>query len=213
MTTKTKFLLVAFLMPVVLFGCQSTSPTPLEPTPTPPGQMETKIAATIYAEGTSTTAAIFANQTSTAVAKLSPFYAARTADAMTAAVRTPIPTSSTKKYDISVPASACWMNSNVSIRTGQRVMINASGMVNTWDGRDGSNGGPEGQTGVCGAIECPLQGVGYGALIGRLEDLKPFLVGPYIEFVATKDGQLYFTVNDWTCKDNNGAFDLVITIP
>jgi len=58
-----------------------------------------------------------------------------------------------------------------------------------------------------------VQGVGYGALIGRVEDLKPFFVGPYIEFVATKDGQLYFTVNDWECDDNSGAFELVITVP
>jgi hypothetical protein len=54
--------------------------------------------------------------------------------------------------------------------------------------------------------------VGY-SLIGQVEDLKPFYVGPYIEFVATKDGQLHFTVNDWTCQDNSGAFDLVVTIP
>jgi len=175
--------------------------------------METKIAATIHAEGTSTAAAMIANQTSTAVAKLSPFYAANTADAMTAAVRTPIPTSSVKKYNISVPASACWMNSNVSVLTGQRVKISASGIVNTNGGNEGSNGGPEGQKYICGAIQCPKQGAGYGALIGRLEDLPTFPVGSYIEFVATKDGQLYFTVNDWECDDNSGAFELVISIP
>jgi hypothetical protein len=55
--------------------------------------------------------------------------------------------------------------------------------------------------------------VGYGALIGRVEGLEPFHVGPYIELVATKDGDLYFTVNDWQCEDNSGGFDLLITVP
>jgi hypothetical protein len=93
--------------------------------------METKIAATIYAEGTSTAAAHIANQTSTAAAKLSPFTVARTADAMTAAVRTPIPTSSVETFNVHILASACWTNSTVDVLTGQRVIITASGMVNT----------------------------------------------------------------------------------
>jgi hypothetical protein len=58
-----------------------------------------------------------------------------------------------------------------------------------------------------------VQGVGYGALIGRLgEDGKPFFVGTNFELVATKDGQLYFTVNDWTCEDNSGTFNLTIKL-
>jgi len=210
---KTKSLLLWIILFAFLVSCQSETPTEALPTSTPPGQMETKVAATIYANETSTAAAIAANQTSTAAAKLSPFIVARTADAMTAAAQTPIPTSSVKKYNVSAPASACWMNSSVSVRTGQRVIITASGIVNTNKGNEGSNNEPNGQKYICGAIECPLQGVGYGALIGRLDDLKPFFVGPYIEFVATKDGQLYFTVNDWECDDNSGTFELVISIP
>ena len=174
--------------------------------------METKVAATIYAEGTSIAVAIVANQTSTSAAKLSPFTLARTADAMTAAVRTPDPVSSMKKYNVSVPASACWMNSEVNALAGQRVTIMASGTASTYDGHEGSNSGPNGQTYMCGAIECPLQGETYGALIGRIGDLEPFFVGRYMEFVATGDGQLYFTINDWKCDDNSGTFELVITI-
>lgn len=211
MKTKT-FLIWTFLI-LLLASCQSATPTLPLSTSTPPGQMETRVAATIYADETSTVAAHIANQTSTAVAKLSPFNAARTADAMTAAVRTPNPTSSVQKFNVSVPASACWMNSEVNVHAGQRVIISASGIGDTYGGHEGGESGPDGQIYMCGAIECPVQGVVYGALIGRVEDLEPFYVGPYIEFVPTKDGQLYFTINDWECKDNSGAFDLVITIP
>jgi hypothetical protein len=55
--------------------------------------------------------------------------------------------------------------------------------------------------------------VGYGALIGRLEDLPTFFVGTMLRFAAAMDGQLYFTVNDWQCEDNSGAFNIVITFP
>ena len=212
MNTKTKSLFVSFILSVILIACQSATPTPLPPTSTPPGQMETMIAGTIYANETSTAAASIANQTSTAAANLSPFIVARTADAMTAAVRTSVPAPSMKKYNVSVPAGACWMNSSVSVRAGQRVMISASGIVNTHGGHEDSNSGPNGQKYMCGAIECPLQGEMYGALIGRIGDLETFFVGRYLEFAATGDGQLYFTVNDWECDDNSGTFELVITI-
>lgn len=195
---KTKTFLIWIILILLLTSCQSAAPTPLPSTSTPPGQMETMVAATIYV-----------NQTSTASAE-------QTVEAaLTAAVpprtNTPVVTPTPDTFNVSVPASACWMNSEVNVRTGQTVVISASGMINTWGGREGSSGDPNGQTNICGAIECPVQGVGYGSLIGRLEDLKPFFVGTEFEFTATKDGQLYFTVNDWECEDNSGVFSLVIT--
>jgi hypothetical protein len=126
---------------------------------------------------------------------------------------TPEATPTPNAFYFSLPASACWMNSEITVRASQTVVIRASGDINTWGGRQGSSSNPNGQAGICGAIQCPLQGVGYGALIGRLEDLSPFFVGTTLRFTATKDGQLYFTVNDWECEDNSGAFDLVITFP
>ena len=211
MTAKVISLFLPIIFSVALISCQLASPTPLQPTSTIPGQMETRIAANSNVGGTSTAVAMIANQTSTAVAKLSPFYAARTADAMTAVMRTPHPTESV--FNIYVPASACWMNSKINVRMGQRVIITASGIVNTFGGRDGSNNEPDGQKGVCGAIQCPLQGTGYGALIGRVEDEKPFYVGTNLEFVPINAGQLYFTVNDWECDDNSGTFKILVTLP
>ncbi|MBI2333038.1 MAG: hypothetical protein HYU84_12930 [Chloroflexi bacterium] len=118
-----------------------------------------------------------------------------------------------KNFSVSVPASACWTSSGVNVLAGQRVGITASGTVNTWNGNAISYGDPNGQPeNICAETVCPLQGTGYGALVGRLENLKPFLVGTAVEFTATNDGQLYFTVNDWECSDNSGTFELVITI-
>ncbi|HMZ56470.1 MAG TPA: hypothetical protein PLT48_16585, partial [Nitrospira sp.] len=126
--------------------------------------------------------------------------------------RTPTATAAFDTYQVSVPAAACWMDSGVSVKTGQRIAIFASGTSNTYGGNEGSNADPNGQQSICGAIECPVQGVGYGSLIGRVGDQKAFFVGTYLEFTATQDANLFFTVNDWECEDNNGTFDLKINV-
>lgn len=201
--------LVTLLLMVIVFSVSCQSATSL-PSPTPAGQLETQTALAINADQTSTVAAYYANQTSTAEGQKALIESGFTAVALTAVAR---PTSSAVIFDVSVPARACWMNSGVSVTTGQKVLITASGTVNTYGGREGSNNNPDGQiNGICGAIECPVQGVGYGALVGRVEDRKPFFIGTNLEFVATWDGQLYFTVNDWECEDNSGTFDLTVKV-
>lgn len=170
----------------------------------PAGEMETQVAATIYA---GQTAAVPPTPTLNAI------YQAATAGALTAsAPRTPTPTPAFDTYEINVPAEACWMDSGITVQTGQTVTIYASGIGNTYDGNEGSNADPSGQIYICGAIECPVQGVGYGALVGRLGDLKPFFAGTYFQFVATTDANLHFTINDWECEDNSGSFDLKIIV-
>jgi hypothetical protein len=200
---KINIFIVPLVLVVLLASCQPATPVSFFATPLPPtsfGPSETRLAATVSVGMTSTAVA----------AQQSPFKAALTADALTAAVRTAVPTLAT--FDVSVPASACWIKSPVSVLEGQKVGISASGGVNTYGGK-GSDNDPNGQESICGAVECPVQGVGYGALIGKLgEDGKPFFVGTKFELVATKDGLLYFTVNDWMCDDNSGAFDLQVTI-
>jgi len=196
---KIKIILFISLLAIVLSSCQSAVTTPTN-TATPLGQMETLVAATIYAQ-----------QTSTAMAEQA-FHATLTA-AIPTQTDTPVPTPTPNSFTVRVLGSACWMDSGVTIQNGQKVLITASGTVHTWGGRNGSDSDPNGQTGLCGAIQCPKQGVGYGALIGRLEDQPTFFVGTKYEFTASQDGQLYFTVNDWECDDNNGVFQVRITFP
>lgn len=197
---KTSLVLTCSILIAVLASCQSATATPIPSTSTPAGQMETRVAATTYAGQTSTVEAEQADK-------------ATLTAAVPVSTDTPAPTPTPNAFHFSLPASACWMNSEISVRAGQTVVIRASGETNTWDGRAGSSSDPNGQTGICGAVQCPLQGVGYGALIGRVEDLPPFFVGTVLRFNSAKDGQLYFTVNDWECEDNSGVFDILITLP
>lgn len=198
---KRKTFLISIVLLLVLDACQTATPTPLASTSMPPGQTETRVAATIYAGQTSTAEAEYAKQATLTAAVPSP-------------TNTPKATPTPNKFHFVLPASACWMNSEVNVHTGQTVMIRASGIANTWGGRDISNGDPNGQTrNMCGAIQCPVQGESYGALIGRVGDGESFFVGTSLDLTATTDGQLYFTINDWECNDNSGNFDIVITFP
>lgn len=116
-------------------------------------------------------------------------------------------------FTVKLPASACWMDSNVTVSTGQMISITATGTINTWDGNDISFNNPNGQPeNICLDAKCPLLNAGYGTLVGRVEDQQPFRVGETTEFTAPKSGRLFFTVNDWECTDNSGEFDLVIII-
>ncbi len=195
MKTFTLSLWLALIL--ALSACQSATPTP---SPTPAGQMETQLAATI-----------FANQTSTAAAEQ------KAGLTLTAAVpsstSTPPLAPTTNIFNINIAAGACWVNSGVKIVTGQTVVITASGTANTWGGKDISTGGPDGQpANMCGAVECPLRGANYGALIGRVGKGDTFLVGSHLEFTASADGELFLTINDWECADNIGSFNVSITI-
>jgi len=163
------------------------------------------------ADGNHAAATIFADQTS--IAETEHAEKATLTVAVPSPTNTPVTTSTPNAFQFRLPANACWMNSEIAIRAGQSVVIRASGEINTWGGREGSSGNPNGQTAICGAIQYPLHGVSYGALIGRLEDLPPFFVGTTLRFTATKDVQLYFTVNDWECGDNSGDFNILFTFP
>ena len=190
-----KLSLFAYLLVLVFVLACLSVPAATQIEPTPYGKLETQVAASIFKDQTAT--AQSANVKATLTASVPQFTA------------TPRP-SELPSFEVSVPGEACWMNSEVSVKTGQTVLITATGTVNTWAGAEGSSSGPEGQVSICGAIQCPVQGVGYGALVGRLEDLDAFFVGTELEYTATKDGQLYFSVNDWECQDNSGSYELTI---
>lgn len=130
----------------------------------------------------------------------------------TATVPTESPTPAASLFKVQVPANGCWIPSEVNVLAGQKITFYATGTVNTWGGRDGSSSGPGGQKSVCGATQCPVQGAGYGALVGRLEDQPAFLIGTNLIYTATADGKLYFSVNDWECEDNTGTFSLAIKV-
>lgn len=124
------------------------------------------------------------------------------------------PTPTPQVFNITVPANTLWFNTGVNISKGQRVNITAEGIVNTLNGRKGSDSDANGQTQwqPCNDSACPIAEAYYGELVGRLGILPPFRVGKSFEMKALTKGVLILSVNDSKVEDNRGEFTVTITI-
>ena len=104
-----------------------------------------------------------------------------------------------------------WIRSNITVRNGQRVRVEASGSL-TLDGR--TNTGPEGlRTRADQYAPEPneMDGV-LLAGIGQDANAPSIVVGRSKEFVADRDGMLYFTVNHGETRNSRGAFKVRVQV-
>jgi hypothetical protein len=123
-----------------------------------------------------------------------------------------------------VPADAGWVATGIVLSVGDTIRLAAHGQAITGPLRDfpEARSGPEGQApfpcidgvGQCGP--CSLEGIPYGALIGRIGvDGDPFVIGSNEELlvVAENDGEELFLAvndNDGCYADNRGGFIVLI---
>ncbi len=99
-----------------------------------------------------------------------------------------------------------WINSNIAVVTGQRIRIEATGTVRL-EGRDNSS--PSGINRR--DPNAPLPDESAGALVASIgNDLNSpiLLIGRSKEFVADRDGVLYFTVNYWETSNASGSYQV-----
>ena len=104
-----------------------------------------------------------------------------------------------------------WVRSQVQVRKGQRVRVEATGTVSL-EGRYSVN--PDGRANSRSA-SLPMPGQNDGALIaiiGRDEDAPPIYIGRQREFVADRNGQLFFSVNHWETRNAGGAFRVTVSV-
>ena len=116
---------------------------------------------------------------------------------------------STTPFDVRLQDQ--WIRSQVQVRRGQRVRVEASGTV-TLEGKRTVN--PDGQANSR-PFDSPMPNQNDGALIaviGKDEDAPPIFIGRQREFVAERDGMLYFTVNHWETSNAGGAFRVTISV-
>ena len=103
-----------------------------------------------------------------------------------------------------------WIRTNVEVRLGQRIRIEASGQIYL-DGRSAST--PDGINRR--DPNSPLPDEPDGALIaaiGSEPDSPPILIGRSKEFVAERDGRLYFTANHWDTTGARGRYNVRISV-
>ena len=128
--------------------------------------------------------------------------------------------------EVTVAGNADWVYSRANVLNGQRFAITASGQVNPCANHP-ENAicipyGPDGAVSLLtanaagdpNAAQYPLPDGTIVALAARIgTEGTPFLVGSGGTFSADANGALQFVVNDLPLANNDGAFNVVITIP
>jgi len=107
--------------------------------------------------------------------------------------------------EIVVNPKVRWTDTGIYLRDGEVVTLQASGIVQlSTDPAD--NGDPGGVHSGRQAPNAPLPSRVAGALIARVGDSAPILVGRNPTLRAPMRGQLYLGVNDDSLSDNKGQF-------
>ncbi len=101
-----------------------------------------------------------------------------------------------------------WTPTGINVRRGEPLTINASGEVRI-AGPNGLAASPGGSSETFPSN--PMPGVPTGALIGRIGNGQPFLIGNQTQITAPAAGQLFLGVNDSNHGDNEGQFQVQVT--
>lgn len=110
---------------------------------------------------------------------------------------------------VTVDARQPWTPTGVFVRRGEQVAFDATGRVR-WGTRANQVAGPEGRS-IAEEIGAgrPLPAAAVGALIGRVGNGQPFLIGAYNQPIAMPtSGPLYLGINDNRLRDNSGGFSV-----
>jgi hypothetical protein len=112
---------------------------------------------------------------------------------------------------LAIPGKPTWTDSGIDLVAGQDVLIEAAGEVCTKGDSRVHCGGPEGQA---KPAESNLPGFatrGHGGLIAAIGDVR-FAVGRELHFSAPVSGRLYLGINDKDDGNNQGRFDVRVTV-
>lgn len=128
---------------------------------------------------------------------------------MTDGVSYAIPMASPVTKTLSVPADTPFLDSGVTIKRGQSVLVTATGIISYGSLNPACAGATITPNGCSSETTCPVAG-GCGELVGRLGDGPPFAIGS--RRVVEGPGVLWLGINDTAGAfgDNTGAFAVKI---
>jgi hypothetical protein len=111
---------------------------------------------------------------------------------------------------IDVEAREGWNNTHIEVEEGDLLTITyVSGKWSPWPGDKydaiGSGGDPRCRCNV-------MEGVSHAALIGRIGDHEPFLIGERYHHSIGESGILYLGINDVDIYDNSGHLQVKVEI-
>ena len=110
---------------------------------------------------------------------------------------------------VTIPANQAWVDSGVSVSRGMRVQFNSTGDVMISPSASSGVGGSPAVTSA--TARYPLQGALAGALIGRVGNSAPFLIGANTQPIEMPaNGRLMLAVNDDQLGDNTGNYTVTV---
>jgi PA-IL-like protein len=111
---------------------------------------------------------------------------------------------------INVPANQGWTNTGIPVLRGERVSFSARGDIMI---SPTASTGPNGSPAVTSRnVRYPLQNAYAGALIGRVGNSAPFLIGTNTQpIVMPTNGPLMLGINDDVMTDNSGSYAVNIS--
>jgi Ca2+-binding EF-hand superfamily protein len=112
---------------------------------------------------------------------------------------------------VMVSARQAWTDSGIDVRAGDRISVSPTGVIRyapSQGDRVDPAGGANNATAAAPRPDLPI-----GALIGRVGNGQPFLIGRGLEALPiTSSGRLYLGTNDDILTDNDGQFRAVVTV-
>jgi hypothetical protein len=109
-----------------------------------------------------------------------------------------------------VSARQEWSDTGIDVRTGDVLTISARGTVHLTPGTSDA-ASPAGSLTGRRAPGAPVNAPA-GALIGRIDNSAPFLIGDRRSVPVTSSGRLHLGVNDDHMPDNSGEFEVMVAV-
>jgi hypothetical protein len=122
----------------------------------------------------------------------------------------------TQPIDVIVGSSKIWTSTGVTVKTGESITVDASGLIHFGPppiNRIGPKGRPRAACAKQGVTRAfPAPALDCWSLIGRIGTEPPFEVGSHSSFNATSDGELFLGINDNQLADNSGSWKTTISV-
>lgn len=115
----------------------------------------------------------------------------------------------TSGANVRVPGNQ-WVNTGFNVRRGETLHFNSTGEVN-WTGNAADRATPGGASNRAQPGLPPVANAPGGALIARVDNGKPFLIGHQGSVRMPANGQLFLGINDDVLTDNTGDFFVTIS--
>jgi hypothetical protein len=116
----------------------------------------------------------------------------------------------TSGANVTIPGNQQWVPTGFAVRRGETLRFNATGEV-MWSPDAADRATPAGAPTGRRSAQPPIPAVPGGALVARIDNGKPFLIGNQGSVRMPANGQLFLGINDDILGDNTGNFYVTIS--